>query len=1007
MSTLFKSLATVIAVTFALCGSAQAEISDTLQVAEGSRSVPVKFATDVYIVQMKQSPVLAYEGGIDNLKATKPLKGKKINSQNLDVINYVAHLDARHNDLLSAVGAKTKIYDYRYAINGFAAVLSSEQVKTLKAHPDVMQVWRDELRSLQTDSTPDYLNLSGAGGVWDMQGKGENVIVGVLDTGITPEHPSFSDQIDLSDSSGSSAKDNLAYGPAPAGWNGECQAGETFSQDDCNNKLIGARYFHAGFDAGKSGIRLSESLSARDTDGHGSHTAGTAAGNEGVANTINGNLISGIAPRARIAAYKVCWEPRVGNGGCASSDSAAAIDAAIADGVDVINFSIGGSSTSFAGPDDVGFLLAADAGVWVATSNGNSGPGAQTTGTPAGVPWITAVGATQDNEVFTLRLNATGDLTDSYFAVQGGGPVRFDSDVVENLIVASPLEACSELDNTNLTGKLALVRRGTCNFTDKYFNAAAAGATALIVYNDGASADRFDPFIMGAPGTTIPGAMIGFVDGDLIHSTLTAGGSVTGVIGPGTEVSGDNRIAGFSSRGPNGGALDVIKPDVSAPGVSIIAAGASADQHSAPNFIRISGTSMASPHVAGLFALLKEAHPDWSAAMAKSAVMTSARQNLKKTQGEDAADAFDIGAGHIVPASAFDPGLVYDVSFFEYLAFSCGNNVQLVSDGSCAFLTDTLGLPSDGSQLNLASIAIAEFIGSETINRTVTSVTAGTTTFTVAVEAPEGIDVVVSPTSLELAQGESAEYSVTFSANADVNAGEWTFGSVTWNNDAGASPARSPIAIRPQELAVASEVKGIGVDGALSFAVGFGYTGDYSAGTHGLAEASIEAGNVLDDPGNSFAFQGPGTTLHLAVLSADTQVARWSLFNEATDGNDDLDLYVYYCPGGACSLIGSSGNSDSNEEVTLSNPASGLYAIFVHGWQTDGADANYDLYSWAVGDDAANMTVTAPAAAVAGTTGSIDVSWMGLDSGKKYLGSVSHSDADGVISQTVVSISTE
>lgn len=1005
MSTFFRSVGTLATLALSVCSFAQTPNVDDLQLAEGSKNVPVKFASDVHIVQMKEDPVLNYKGGIDKLKATKPDNGKKINAKSRDVMNYVAYLDSRHSKVMADVGIKSKIYDYRYALNGFAAVMTSQQVEALRAHPDVMQVWHDELRTLQTNSTPSYLGLSGPGGVWETQGKGEDVIIGMIDSGIIPEHPSFSDQLDLSDASGNSGKRNLAYGPAPAGWNGECQAGHNFSTDDCNNKLIGARYFHEGYGAGKSGMIDYESRSPRDVGGHGTHTSATAGGNEGVVDN-EGNVLSGVAPRARIASYKVCWDPKDGSrGGCASSDSAAAIDAAVADGVDVINFSIGGSSTSFAAPDDIAFLFAADAGVWVATSNGNSGPGPQTVGTPAGVPWITAVGATQDNEIFSTNLNVSGALNDSYFGVEGAGDVAFESDVAGDLMASSPANGCIAFDN-DLTGKIALVIRGACAFTDKYNNAAAAGANAIIVYNDGTAADRFDPFIMSAPGTTIPGAMIGFNDGDLIASTLANGENVSGVVGPGTRVSGDNRIAEFSSRGPNGGALDIIKPDVSAPGVGIIAAGASGT-HDAPNFIQISGTSMSSPHVAGLFALLKEQHPDWSAAAAKSAVMTSARQNLKKTVGDEDADAFDIGAGHVVPASAYDPGLVYDAGFLDYLAFSCGNNVQLVNDATCDFLTNGLGFPSDGSQLNLASIAIAEFIGTETINRTVTSVTAGTTTFTANVEAPAGIDVSVSPASMELAEGESATFSVTFSANADTVAGEWTFGSLTWNNDAGVSPARSPIAIKPQELDVVGEVSGAGVDGSVSFDIGFGYSGDYSAGAHGLVEASIESGNVLDDPGNSFAFLGDGTTYHIYGMAPDTQVARWSLFNEETDGNDDLDLYVYHCTD-LCRFQDGSGNVDSNEEVTISNPSdAGFYLVFVHGWETDGPDANYNIYSWAAGTDEANMTVTAPASATVGAVGSIGVSWSGLDTGKKYLGSVSHNDADGVIQQTVVSISTE
>jgi hypothetical protein len=331
----------------------------------------------------------------------------------------------------------------------------------------------------------------------------------------------------------------------------------------------------------------------------------------------------------------------------------------------------------------------------------------------------------------------------------------------------------------------------------------------------------------------------------------------------------------------------------------------------------------------------------------------------------------------------------------------------LVSDASCDFLV-SLGFPTDGSDLNLASIGVANLIGSQTVTRHVTSVTDGSTAFTASVDAPSGIDVDVNPAVVILDMGETATFTVTLSANSEAVVGEWTFGSLTWdNNDPDASAARSPIAVNPAKLDAPAEITGSGTDGSTSFDIGFGYAGDYAAGTHGLVEATLEAGNVLDDPDNSFEFFGAGTTLHTSVLEADTQAVRWSLFNEYTDGNDDLDLYVYHCPGGACRLVGNSGNFDSNEEVTLTNPASGLYAIFVHGYQTDGEDANYDLFSWAPGADEGNMTVTGPASAILGAVETIDVSWSGLDAGKKYLGTASHSDAGGAFAQTLISISTE
>ena len=963
-----------------------------------------KSVSDVYIVMMKADPAVAYDGGTGKFKATKPGKGEKINPNSAHVRDYVSHLQSTHDSALSSVGAGEKIYSYVYALNGFAAVLTKDQVAALRSRGDVLKIWEDEIRQPTTDSTPDYLGLTGPGGVWDLEGKGEDIIVGIIDTGIWPEHPSFSDQVDFSDSSGSSGDGNLAYGPPPADWHGSCQSGERWSQDNCNNKLIGAHFYPDGFSAnGHSDLIVSEFLSPRDSDGHGSHTASTAAGNEGPINTLNGLPVSGMAPRARIAAYKVCWEPRVGLPGCASSDSAAAIDQAVADGVDVINFSIGGGSTVFAGADDIAFLFAADAGVFVATSNGNAGPGAQTTGTPAGVPWITAVGATQDNEVFSLRLGVSGDLTDSYFALEGASPVSFVADVTGDMVPADPLDGCGPLNNA-IGGQIALVIRGVCAFTTKYNNAQAAGASAIIVYNDGANAGRVNPIVMSAPGTGIPGAMIGFFDGDLINSTIGGGGSVVGTIGPGNAVSEDNRIAGFSSRGPNGGAPDVIKPDVAAPGVNILAAETlepNANAGGGVPYQRISGTSMASPHVAGSFALLKEAHPGWSAAAAKSALMTSGRQNLRKNTGNDDADPFDIGAGHIVPAGAFAPGLVYDAGFFDYLAFTCDNNVQLVSDAGCAFLVG-LGFPTDGSDLNLASIAVADLLGSQTITRTVTSVSPDRTRFTASVDAPPGIDVVVTPKRFRLDNGETQTYTVELTPSKNAVGGEWTFGSLTWDNNSGQSPARSPIAVRPVLFNADDEVDASGTDGSVEISVDFGYTGDYTAVLSGMQQSlsvtdSVGTGDLLD----VFCIDLPAHPhFRFATFDADT-----------TPAGADLDLRLFTvddCAGFAnLTQIGGSGGATSEETIDVVNPVAAGYVVVIDFFSSSTGTIDYTAWIQFVLGDNGNTVVTAPASAVGGTSSTVTVEFSGLTGGTRHLGVVQHEDGTGEIARTIIDVDTQ
>ena len=348
-----------------------------------------------YIVQLSDDPAAAYEGGVAGYAATAPAKGKKFDSTSNDVKKYAAYLNGKHADVAAAVGAD-KYYDYDFSFNGFAASMNEQQAAKLATVAGVASVTKDVLQQPTTSTTPTFLGLTDpVTGLWAKLGgpskAGEDVIVGVVDTGIWPEHPSFSDQTDYVFRSGSSGKRSLAYGPPPASWHGSCQSGEQFSQDMCTNKLIGARYYLSGF--GHFGIVKGDYKSARDHDSHGSHTSSTAAGNYGVQATGAAaplGKISGMAPRARIADYKVCWG-RATTAAAPSSDSVAAIDQAVADGVDVINFSISGSRTTTLDPVEIAFLFAAARRRVRRCVGRQRGPGASTVAHPS--PWLTTVAA--------------------------------------------------------------------------------------------------------------------------------------------------------------------------------------------------------------------------------------------------------------------------------------------------------------------------------------------------------------------------------------------------------------------------------------------------------------------------------------------------------------------------------------------------------------------------------------------------------------------------------------
>lgn len=996
----------------------------TLKLSDLNSSVVAPSKTqDLHIVMLRSQSLMEYNGGISGMKATKPATGKKIDPESENVERYSQYLENLHERILTSVGSNTKdkVYTYRFAANGFAANLTHDQVEQLRANSEVVAVYKNEILKTQSNSSHKFIGLTDEGGAWLRGYTGEDVVIGVLDTGVNPENLAFAD---VPTPANGATGDLIPYGPVPASFTGSgCEFGNNeFNENDgdftCNNKLIKADYFVQGW--GEDNLATTEFLSARDSDGHGSHTASTAAGNYGVAADINGEFrgdITGMAPRARVAVYKVCWQSDVDgpdqdddpDAGCASADSMAAIDQAVADGVDVINFSIGGSSTSFGGPDDLAFLRAADAGVWVATSQGNSGPGAGTTGTPSGVPWITAVGAAQDDQLFGtgLEVSAPTSVADTFAALEGGGAVSIEDTgtISSDVVPVLPADGCAAITNTAaVDGEIALVIRGGCGFLDKYNNAAAAGASAIVVYNDGTSPTRIDPISMGGfdGSETIPGVMIGFNDGDAIAAAHAAGDAVTGLLSPEISIPQVDRIAGFSSRGPNGGAPDIIKPDIAAPGVEILAAGsAQPNAHArSGNFAVLSGTSMASPHVAGLFALLKQAHPDWSPAMARSAIMTTARQNLRKTFQDRAADPFDIGAGAVVPNKMFEPGLVYDAGLPDYLAFTCENNVMLTSIEVCAAL-EFAGYSKDASNLNLPSIAVADLLGYQIVRRTVTSVAKGTNTFTASFDAPQGIEMLIWPDTITLREGESAEFQVLFQVTEDAVMNEWAFGSIQWSWDDGV--VRSPAAVRPLLLSTPSSLDETGTDGSASFDALIGYDGSFNVAMNGMVESVVSANEIED---------GDRNQSDVFVIPEGVTLARFSMFDsEVGDGStsDDMDIRVFGPDTAGFPLQGSSAGGTSQESVEIANPAPGVYIVVVDDFASAEGPTTYAVHNFNLtGGDSGAATVTTTNSATSGTFNNVNISWSDLTPGSRYLGIMTYSDgATPLNGSTEVMINTQ
>ena len=956
---------------------------------------------------------------------------------------YAARLVAEQDKALARAGAGTElVYRYQYGLNGFAARMHPSQAHKLENLPEVLHVWEDEIRPLTTNNSLEFLGLfDNDGGLRGTPGlDGDGIIIGVIDSGIAPEHPALQDTREADRPSmclGDWAEntflgkwlchrfekreDVLVFEP-PENWNGDCQAGERFAISDCNNKLIGARYFVSGAEA-TGPIDAGEILSARDVDGHGTHTATTAAGNR-VKASIFGSFIGrieGVAPGARVAVYKACWlRPGDSRASCNTSDLANAIDAAVADGVDIINYSVGSSLTRITAPDDVALMAATKAGVFTVVAAGNDGPNFGTIGSPAGGPWvITAAASTRDGETTSeaLEIKTPASIAGLYVAreanftpaLQDVGPLD-GSLVLADDDTDTSSDACEALINSAaMSGKIALVQRGNCEFEIKIANAEDAGAIAVVVYNIAG-----DPIVMnGNPETSnIPAVMIGQAEGNLILAELDGLLDVTVLLDKNlflTENDTGNTMASFSSRGL-GPVVDILKPDVTAPGVNILAGFTpdAVNSTQGESYAYLSGTSMSTPHIAGVAALLLQANPTWSPSALKSALMTTARQDITLADGETDAIPFDFGAGHIVPNDAVDPGLVYDVSDDEFDAFACGIASPAVSADRCDEL-NLAGFSFAGEDLNQPSIAVARLANQQVIRRRVSNVSDESATYVAEIVPPSGVSVNVSPASITLPPGASADFDVTLtyvSGPLDL----WRFGSLTWTSNE--RSVYSTLAVRPASVTAPGEITSLGADGSIDFSVEFGYTGAYSAGVHGLNLPLIINGFVDNDPTKTFSFRTDnGVTAHLIDVPADQAFLRFSLFDALTDGNDDLDLFVYFCADNInCVKIGESGEPTSQEEFNLFSPAGGRYAVLVHGFQTDqvagGPGANYQLLGWSFGlvDDQGNMTASGPAFVNAGTTETITVNWTGLLSNTIYLGGISHNTPQGISAITVIRI---
>lgn len=972
--------------------------------AEGvTTPTPVDGTPGHYIVVMKADPLATYDGGTPGLRATKPDKGDKLDAHSATSKKYIAHLKNEQRKLAKTTGVSPDA-DYQVTVNGFAADLTGAQVDELRASKDVLGVYADSIRHPEAQSSTEFLGLGddakGLGGVWQETGgvgtAGAGVVVGVVDTGIAPENPSFAgDKLKKAHhkkSKGQPYTDgSYVYFDKADGntFQSPIVTGQDWNKHDYSTKLIGAQYFSSGAAAAGFDFQY-DYLSPRDGAGHGSHTASTAAGNFGVEASVSGvdlGSISGVAPAAKVAMYKACYEgpnPAVTTDDiCALSDLVGAIDAAVADGVDVINYSIGGgAATGVVEPDDLAFLSAAAAGVFVSVSAGNAGPDPITADHAS--PWYTTVAAstipTWEGTVRFPGFEKAGASVSVPFGSQINGPSVYAGDAA----AGEGAELClpGTLDPAVVKDHIVVCDRGQNARVEKSETVKAAGGIGMILVNVPGGADSLDNDFHAVPTVHLAAAnraaVLEYVrSGDDMPVTLI-GENTTGVVTPVPQ------IAGFSSRGPMKAAgSDIIKPDVAAPGVAILAATNNAGK-AEPTFGILSGTSMASPHVAGLGALYLGEHPNATPAEIKSSLMTTAYDTVN-ADGSTNTDVFAQGAGQVDPERYFEPGLLYLNDVQDWASY-----IEGVLPGSFTGVD-----PIDASDFNGASISIGTLASAQTVTRTVTSTAAGT--YTAEASIP-GVDVTVEPSTLSFSKaGESKTFTVTFD-NASAPVEKWATGSLSWKSSDG--DVRSPLAVFPVTADAPAEVAATGADGSTSVEITPGINGTLPLNLNGLTplQLLVDEDNPVDGhSGDGESGDENKDVSWIVDVPEGTALTRFDL-DSSDDEGSDLDLTVYRVVSPTDLRYYErwlSASASADEQVTLSAPTAGTYVVIANIYSAPNPmtwDMTYA--NVASGADQGALTATPnPLSVTRGEKVSYDLSWSGLDAAK-YLGFVQYGDSD-------------
>ncbi|BBN14504.1 tRNA guanosine-2'-O-methyltransferase [Marchantia polymorpha subsp. ruderalis] len=791
----------------------------------------------VYIVTLEGKPVVAeYDdlyNDVDEASNKKlkidPASVSRTASRRKDSKQYAAKLKSNQDAFLQKnlkSGSYEKVHSFTHVTNAMCVEFSNRaQVEKIKSLAGVVRVEKDYMLVSSTTHTPQLLALSSAFGGWALSGgqqsAGENIVIGMVDTGINPGHPSFLDE------------DPNSYGPVPASYLGTCTVDDTFPQGSCNRKLVGARYFSDSASAYGILDPVMDFASPMDGNGHGTHTSAIAAGNADIQVTVEGitfGSMSGVAPRARVATYKCIYRY-----GGFLSDCVAAIDQAVQDGVNVISMSLGPPSppggVTYLSSLEIALLAAVKAGVVVVQSAGNAGssPGTVTSFSP----WVISVGAANTDRTYPVYLDLGDGTTVQGVSYTSGLPstaLISSADIVDpnfnSSLVATDCQDSSAFDASQVSGKILI-----CFYSDNFemgatfeqvaWTAASLNASGFVVV--ASNPDLYFPIYFDAMPFALPGVVIK----DLASSTTvidyysnnpgTAAAAIRVPAAGNAEFKTINPVvADYSSRGPapsNGDTMetaDVLKPDIIAPGSQIWSAWTEAGVD-LPNwvssFATLSGTSMAAPHVSGVVALLKQKFPSWSVAAIHSAIVTTATLTGSdgtaiKAQDDSkrlsAATNFDMGGGFLNPTAAFNPGLIFDIVHQDYINFICSvkgvTPSMVLSITGTACNTTSASKPSD---LNTPSITIAKLQGTRNVVRKLTSVGSISETYTTTISVPSGTSLTATPTTFTIAPG--ASVSVKFAIKTTSVQKSFKFGRITWTGNQG-HRVSIPVSVVPFSL---------------------------------------------------------------------------------------------------------------------------------------------------------------------------------------------------------------